>query len=293
MRTYPALEVVLAGGSTDDRVELLLADIDDTSPAAIEAVPGGVRVFFDDAHARDAAAALISARFADARLTTLAVSDEGWAERSQAALRPVRVGRIVVTPPWATEEAGQLAAEADDGIVVTVQPSMGFGTGHHETTRLCLLLLQRHLRPGARVLDVGTGSGVLAIAARRLGGDGVAAIDFDRDALHSAAENVALNEVDGIAVHHADITEGGQALLDRHGRPGGFDLVLANITGAMLERHAGAIAGLVAPAGSLIASGYQQPEVGDVTAAFREYGLKLVDAAHESDWVAALFSHDG
>src|SRR5690606_41302744 len=69
---------------------------------------------------------------------------------------------------------------------------------------------------------------VLAIAARRLGGDGVAAIDFDRDALHSAAENVALNEVDGIAVHHADITEGGQALLDRHGRPGGFDLVLAD-----------------------------------------------------------------
>lgn len=290
MRTYPALEIVFPDESSDDRVDFLLAELDEVSPLAVEPLPGGVRVFFDDEAARDTAADIVSRRFADARFSAASISDEGWAERSQAGLGPVRVGRIVVTPPWARDEADRLAAETPDGVVIVVQPSMGFGTGHHESTRLCLKLLQRHLRPGVAVLDIGTGSGVLAVTAQRLGAGRVIAVDYDHDALHSAAETIELNGTPAIAVAHADITHGSAPLLEQHRIPGGFDLVLANITGAMLARYAGTIVSLVAHNGSVIGSGYQQDEVRIVSEAFGAHGFEKADDATESDWVASLFT---
>jgi ribosomal protein L11 methyltransferase len=161
---------------------------------------------------------------------------------------------------------------------------MGFGTGHHQSTRLCLKLLQRHRPAGAAVLDIGTGSGVLAIAAWKLGATSALGIDFDRDALASATENIEMNDAGhGVTLDAVDITRGTDALARR------FDLVFANITGTMLQRHAAAVASTLAAGGVLITSGFQTHELDDVTAAFVTTGLARIDDVEEGTWVSAAF----
>lgn len=278
MRTFPALDVAWPAAPETDAIEHLLAAVDDASPTAVEEQPLGIRIFFATETDRNAAAAIALDAVANATITHLLVPDENWAERSQAALQPIRVGRIAVTPPWAAGEV------SDAPIVITIQPSMGFGTGHHASTRLCLALLERHCPPGGGVLDIGTGSGVLAIAAWRLGAATALGIDFDPDALVSAAENVESNKAgDAVRLAAMDITRDEAALAGR------FDLACANITGAMLQRHAAHVAATLAQGGLLIASGFQVHERHDVSAAFAAVGLARIDGAEEDTWVAAAF----
>ena len=286
MRTYPALDIRWPRTPDEDTIGLLLADVDDYAPLAVEEHPHGIRVFFSDAAHRDAAATALARRDSTRTIAAIQVDDEDWAERSQAALEPVRAGRCIVAPPWAAHRARAGLSRDDDAVVIVIQPSMGFGTGHHASTRLCLSLLQRHLTGDARVLDVGTGSGVLAIAAARLGASRVVAVDVDRDALVSAAENVALNDVaSAVSIELADITaDGAPAALVQSVGP--FSAVFANITGAMLQRIAPALAATLAPAGLVITSGFQTFEATEVGAALAASGIELVDRADEDTWVA-------
>jgi ribosomal protein L11 methyltransferase len=198
------------------------------------------------------------------------VDDEDWARRSQAALTAIEVGRITVAPPWD-------APDGRGGIVIIIDPSMGFGTGHHATTRLCLTLLQEIDVHGARVIDVGTGSGVLAIAAWRLGASSVTAVDNDPDALQNARENVARNGADGIEIVETDLS----SLSIVSG-----DVVLANLTGAVLSRFARELTALARPAGALIVSGFSPEEIDDVSGAF---GLKPQGTRRDGEWAAALY----
>lgn len=289
MRTYPAINITFPADVDDDQRGFVLAVVDDCRPAAVEERPRGLCVFFDNDDDRDRALDLVRDTFAEATATPESISDENWAERSQASLRPVRIDRVIVAPPWAQHEARQMAAGIDDALHIVIQPSMGFGTGHHQSTRLCLTLLQRHLPPAATVLDIGTGSGVLGIAARLLGANRVVGVDVDRDALVSAAENIELNAVDGVVLDVADITQGAAALLTRHNVVRGFTFVFANITGAMLQRYAADVRATVAPGGWLITSGFQSHEVDDVTAAFAAAGLASIERVEEDTWVAAAF----
>jgi ribosomal protein L11 methyltransferase len=226
------------------------------------------------------------------------VPDEDWAARSQAGLRAVRVARIVVAPPWDVPAAGSMApapspaAEATSGadlhqgradIVAIIQPSMGFGTGHHETTRLCLELLQEIELAGREVLDVGTGSGVLAIAAALLGARHVRAVDVDDDALMSARENLALNRD---ALSAAGCTIDVAAGDVRHGLAPA-DLVLANLTGGALVSSASALRGAVRESGSLLVSGFQPFEAVAVIEALAPPGAR-VERRRQGDWEAAL-----
>jgi ribosomal protein L11 methyltransferase len=161
---------------------------------------------------------------------------------------------------------------------------MGFGTGHHATTRLCLEALQRIPLEGAAVLDVGTGSGVLAIAADRLGAASVLGLDVDEDAIRSACENLALNpEVRHVTFDVVDIAQ----TVNSEITSGSRDVVTANLTGALLTRIAPDLLGMLRTGGWLILSGILASERDEVTGAFRE-SAEIVRASEDGEWVGLI-----
>jgi ribosomal protein L11 methyltransferase len=209
------------------------------------------------------------------------IEDEDWAARTQGHLTSVTIDRIVVAPPW--DVPASLPA---DSQLIVIPPSMGFGTGHHETTRLCLRLLQRLDLRRRRVVDVGTGSGVLAIAAVLLGAGNVEALDYDEDALASARESVRVNGLNGrIRLRTADV---------RVDRAAAADVVIANLTGALLIAAAPALAALAADGSVLILSGFQTTEVRAVLETFAPFA-RLEQQVSEADWHAVhlLRTRDG
>lgn len=276
MRNYPALEVAWPDAPAEGRLDLLAATLDEAGPVAVEDTPRGARFFFDTAVARDAALALAAAAAPDAVCAAVDVPDEDWAARSQASITRVIVGRIAVCPPWDVPDDTEVAAR---GLIpVLVQPAMGFGTGHHATTRLCLALLQGVRVDGAGVLDVGTGSGVLALAAWRLGATDVLAIDHDEDALTSARDSAALNGA-GAAVRFE------RRDLEASPPAAPVDVVLANLTGALLARSAPRLAAACAPSGTIILSGVLNHEAADVIDAFADQGWRVAARLDEDEWV--------
>ena len=253
-------------------LELLL---DGLGVTAIEETDSGLRVFFSTDHERDAALAHLREQI-ELTCTAIDVPDEDWAARSQAALQPVTIGDITVAPPWTVTD--EMRARSPHLIVI--QPSMGFGTGHHASTRLCLDWLGRTPVAGRAMLDVGTGSGVLAIAAVSFGASEVAGIDIDPDALTAARENAELNRVqDRVRWHEIDLQAASQTLGRR------YDVICANLTGGLLFRDVGAFAALALPDAHLIASGFQPDEAVHVVAAFKAAGWNLEGHAEEEDWV--------
>src|SRR6185436_1563248 len=202
---------------------------DDFGPTAVDDQhPGSVRIFFPTAAARDAARDALASRF---DTSAIDVPDDDWARRSQENLTPITVGRITIVP------RPDAALLDPDAITIVVVPSMGFGTGHHATTRLCLAALQHVELADRVVLDAGTGSGVLAMAARRLGAARAVGIDSDPDAIESARDNLALNpEVDAVDFVVADLSASPLPPAD---------VVTANLTGALLIRSAPLLIGAV------------------------------------------------
>jgi ribosomal protein L11 methyltransferase len=297
MRVFPALDLAWPAPPGDARVEQLLAELDDEAPTALEERPAGVRVFFGSAEARDRAASRVLA--ADAAVTCAAVDvpDDDWAERSQANLAPITVGLLTVTTTrggaesavrpgsdlWKTTSDPSRTPDQLSPGVIFIKASMGFGTGHHASTRLCLELLQRIPLAGRRVLDIGTGSGILAIAAWRLGAASAVGLDHDADALVAARESVEENHATiGLSLVAADLTTDAVP-----GAP--FDVVLANLTGALITREARSIARTMASGGQLIVSGVMEDEEASVTAALTAAGLQAVDRVQEQEWIGATF----
>ncbi len=278
--TYPALDLrFIPGPGAGSLQDFLYAELDNFEPVAIHEHESGDawRVFFRTREQRDAARVALRAEFHNALLdlSPIDVPDEDWARRSQADLKAVRVGRIVVAPPWDVPPE-RPPSRARDTLVV-IEPSMGFGTGHHATTRLCLELLQELDLAGRRVIDVGTGSGVLAIAAAKLGAAAVIALDNDPDALLNARANVARN---GTAV---DVRQGDLATMDAPPA----DVVLANLTAALLQRSANTLNRLVAAGGTLIVSGFAPDEASEVASAC---ACEVIKERREGEWAAVRFS---
>jgi ribosomal protein L11 methyltransferase len=261
--------------------DLLQATLLDYDVAAIDDnVPDAWRVFFSTPEERDRAHQGIAAEFPELAFRPVDVPDEDWAARSQADLRAIKVGNVVVAPPW---DVGRLKpapttanVEAAVGrpMTIVIQPSMGFGTGHHATTRLCLIALQQLEVRGRSAIDVGTGSGVLAIAACLLGASPVIAIDDDPDAIQAARENVDLNPGADVDVRVFDL---------RTASLPAFDVVLANLTGGLLIQAGGPLQDLAGPAGRLILSGFMHHEEAGVLDAFAEFAV--IHRAEEEEWV--------
>jgi ribosomal protein L11 methyltransferase len=277
-RTYPALDVTWPSSDWEGLPpsEHLAVALDDLDVVAIHELDTTWLVSFSSAEARDRAARILEDRFRGTalRVSCVEIADEGWAARNQADLRAVRIGNIMVAPPW------DVAADTqpEPVLLIRIAPSMGFGTGHHATTRLCLRLLQAIDLKGRSFLDVGTGSGVLAVAACLLGARPVTAIDTDPDAIESARENVRLNGTgDVVRLVTGDFrsTTGIRACT-----------VVANLTGAVVAQGRYQLRSLVEPAGILIVSGFGRDEVDEVLSALAEVG-DLVDQREEEGWCAA------
>ena len=273
-RTWPALNV--AGLPPPDAADahdavqgdLLEAALTDFDVEAIdESAPTGWRVFFRTRSGRDRAQQSIAREFPTLALTPVDVPDEDWAARSQASLKAVRVGNLIVAPPW------------DAPIVVAIRPSMGFGTGHHATTRLCLAALQALEVKERTVIDVGTGSGVLAIAASLLGAVNVRGIDDDEDAIHAAWDNLALNPAAIVTLLVGDL---------RTTQLEPADIVFGNLTGGLLISSAPVMSTHAGKHGVLILSGFQTGEEKDVVAAFTGFDVQRRD--QEDDWVCVTLS---
>ncbi len=309
---YPALDVVSADG------DLVLAVVDDYSPTAVEERDGLLTIFFSDRRRRDNAREAIANAWPLAVTTPREVDDEDWARRSQQDLKPVTVGRVTLFADT------QPSVPSVSAIPIVIPPSMGFGTGHHATTRLCLAALQTLDLAGTYVVDVGTGSGVLAIAARLLGADRAVGIDHDPDAVQAAQVNLAANPgVDAVIFEEADLRswlpraapmpsargreprpfapaldlgarERGDGPPPEHDlREGGrrlADVVTANLSGAVLVREAALLASAMVAGGSLIVSGVLADERRDVVAGFeRAAGLRIVWESQEDGWVGLVF----
>jgi len=271
MRTWPALDVGPLA-----QPDLFQAALLDYGVAAVDETtqPDAWRVFFTSDADRDAAADGLSRQFPGTIIRPLDLPDEDWVARSQASLRAVTIGNTIVAPPWDVPLRVPGSGVPGSGVVIVIRPSMGFGTGHHATTRMCLLALQRIDLHGCRVLDVGTGSGLLAIAASRLGAARVVAIDDDPDACQAAEENISLNPGAEVTVRQADL---------RAMAPEAFDLVLANLTGTLLEKAAKRMRDLTAAGGQLVLSGFMQDEEAGVLGAYS--GFSTTARTEEDEWL--------
>ncbi len=207
--------------------------------------------------------------------------EERWRESWKRYFRPRRVGqRLLVRPSWATYRA-----RAGD-TVVEIDPGMAFGTGQHPTTAMCLRALEERARRGDEILDVGTGSGILAIAAAKLGARRVVALDIDPQAVKAAGENAAANGV-------GDVVEIRQGTLPESTPGERFDVIVANISSHTIERLAGAFAGALKDGGALIISGFLEDAVAELGGVLADAGLEVDGVEGEGVWRAITAGNSG
>ena len=248
-----------------------------------------LRAFFSDAADPDAIAhsvddylgALAALGFARAGHPAVAtIADTDWAEAWRAHFAPLAIGRrLLVAPPW------EPPPDVDGRLVLTLEPGRAFGTGQHATTAGCLELLETIVerRRPARAIDLGTGSGILAIAAARLGVPEVLAIDSDPDAVAAATANVQRNGLDGrVTCEGADV-----AALDAEPAP----LVLANLLAAAHRALAARYARLVSAGGVLVAGGCLDGEVDEVVAALSGHGFRRDATRSIEGWTTLACEH--
>lgn len=245
---------------------------------ATEALVADVRDFLQRLPAEtglDAGAASVSARVVD---------EEDWAEAWKRYFRPIRISeRLTVKPTW------EAYSPAPGEIVIELDPGMAFGTGTHATTQLCLRALEKKVAPGDHVIDVGTGSGVLAVAAAKLGAARVLALDCDSVATASAAANVRLNGLhDCVFVLESDLL----SVVDAY--PGQLPVkppvqgIVANLLAELVARLAPQAYRALAEGGYFIASGVIAAKADDTAAALERVGFRLVQSEEQDGWVVLV-----
>ena len=203
------------------------------------------------------------------------LGEDDWAEAWKAHYSVLHIGRhTVIVPQW------QAYDPRDGEVVIILDPGMAFGTGTHPTTRLCLTALENAIAHGMRVLDLGSGSGVLSISAAKQGAASVFAVDVDEVAVTSARENVARNGV-------ADLVCVASGSLDV--AEGTYDLILVNILArVILALLDDGLAGALVPGGTVVASAIIDDQEAAVRAAFEAHGIQIVDRLVEQDWIALV-----
>lgn len=227
------------------------------------------------------AAAFLKDRFReeglDVTVSLEGVNEEDWADNWKQYYYPVAIGEhLVIVPEWRMDTYDR--REGD--IIVAMDPGMAFGTGTHETTRLCAALLERVVRPGDRVTDVGTGSGILAICAAKLGAGHIDAYDIDPMSVRVARENIEKNGCTAqISCEEADLLAKA---------PDRADLVTANITADIILRMAPSAGRCVRSGGYIVMSGIIDPQCENVISVMEAQGFEKIEELHENDWTGLL-----
>ncbi len=236
-----------------------------------------VSVFVPDGQSPREAELYIRSRLAEegieAEVTLSGVREEDWADSWKQYYHPIHTGRrLVIVPVWEEYEA------QPGELTVLMDPGMAFGTGTHETTRLCASLLEDVVRPGASVLDVGCGSGILAICASKLGASECFACDIDPVAVRIARENAARNGTDNVTAAVSDLLAGVPQKR--------YDVCVANIVADVILRMAPDVERYLKPDGVLIVSGIIEERADEVIAALEQNGYVIADSRRENGWYA-------
>ena len=211
----------------------------------------------------------------DAAITVSGVNEEDWANSWKAYYKPIKIGeKIVIVPAWEKYDA------SPEEIIVRMDPGMAFGTGTHETTRLVIKLLEKYIKSGMRVADVGCGSGILAICASKLGAGECKAYDIDPVAVKVANENVKDSGITNVTCAVSDLLK----QVDRSG--GAYDVICANIVADIIIRMTPDVSSLMDENSVILASGIIVERSEDVISCFEEYGFEIVERIDENGWCA-------
>lgn len=277
----------------EEGAELMQAVVDNTGPLGLEVrdhslklppgtppLPPGVvqfTAYYESQAEADEALRQVGRELPEARGSVAPVEEENWAETWKKHVKATRVGRIWVGPPWERETDAALEAP----IKIVIEPGMAFGTGDHPTTSMCLAEIERALdrHPGASVLDVGTGSGVLAIASRMLKAGRILGNDIDPMAVRIARENAERNGAPDI-----EFTDKPVERID-----GSWDIVVANLFANVLVQLAPRLAARTAPDGILLLSGILSPQASEVVEAYERERMRLLNRRTTGEWVLLAF----
>ena len=211
----------------------------------------------------------------EAEITVSGVNEEDWANSWKAYYKPIKIGeRIVIVPAWEKYSA------KEGEIIVRMDPGMAFGTGTHETTRLVIKLLEKYIKNGMRVADVGCGSGILAICASKLGAGECKAYDIDPVAVKVANENIKDSGLTNVTCEVSDLLK----QVDKSG--GTYDVICANIVADIIIRMMPDVGALMDENSVILASGIIVERSEDVINGFEEHGFKIVERIDENGWCA-------
>lgn len=208
----------------------------------------------------------------DPKIETVGVNEEDWANSWKAYYKPIKIGsRLVIVPAWEKYDA------KEGELIVRMDPGMAFGTGTHETTRLVIQLLENYTKPGCRMLDVGTGSGILAICASKLGAKECKAYDIDPMAVRVANENIKDSGLENITCEVSD-------LLRQVEKTKPYDLICANIVADIIIRMTPDVGAYMHENTVLLASGIISERSDDVIQCFEKNGFRIVEKLEDNGW---------
>lgn len=218
----------------------------------------------------------LSALSIPADVEIIGVSEEDWADSWKQYYKPIKTGKkIVIVPVWESYEA------AEGEICVLMDPGMAFGTGTHETTRLCAAMLEKYVKPGDRMLDVGCGSGILAICASKLGASDCFACDIDPVSIRIASENAEINKTPNVTCRVSDL------LASVEKTEGGYNVCAANIVADVIIRLAPDIGEFLSEDATFIVSGIITERAEETVSALNSAGFEVFDDITENGWYCA------